>query len=902
MLSKNHTSASQNGQNKVNQWSTGGRSLVIIGIVIFWLIFLAQTAFAAGATGQDISRKIETFKVSLDKLAYNKEPVLDWRNPDYDIVFELPTSDWVEDVDLFIRFHAEGRVNSKAPVFIQFNDDDPVPVYARGNSFEARINLDTYYVKADKNKISIKFAKDTGCIKSTDGAYSIDMNDSFLVVKTAIPLRTYSLREAKKILNSPLSSPKTISIKASGAEKLRYQALVAQGMALNLPDLPRFKLDGSADAQIVVGTRGELGRILKGTDLEHQKGPLIGVTSNAPLSLVLTADNKTELTKLVDSFASREMPPARRSYAKGGEFSWQPPMSAINAAIEGKVPLFELGKLNFNRSWGNESQDLVFDIDNPLGASGMLDLTFETSKKVSKDSSVSISLNNEPLGIIKLNSIRKRARLDIPSGVFVGTENRLTISPDLSPKSPGITCSSEIGKSGFAVAARSRMTIKNDNSGYSGDLTRLAASGYPFSNNGGAGSNIVFAAKTNTDLAASLRAFARLGKAYGSGWTNSKFYSASNQPEGTNAHTLFIGPKLEKHAPKGLASVIDGRSNLPRVIKTAEQVQPAISLLSVRTGVTGGVIAIYPGPEKQMKGYITASRGHNFARIIDQIVQPDHWNQLQGSVARWNKNHVQMIKTAFDKTEAVVETPSEISIQKNEGGAEKVASTLPKVTVPEISIPKLSLPEFNLPKIDLSFAQSSILNASEQAKSIFDNGLAGVQAFNAWVFTPKKITNSVSIPAPKTIKQAPNLPHKKAAVTETSARVLLPRIERPVRPISTDSNLETPIISQTIMVGEQYSFGRALRGLADVERSNPSEQNIIPQYQFRKQSAQSEATSNPFTTASAWMSQKLDGLMGTQESQGKDRQANILVFAVAIIFLLLLIALARPTPRNSRAL
>ena len=867
-------------------------------------MFVAQTAFAAGGTGHNSFRKIETYKVKLEALSDNVDPILDWRNPDYEIVFELPTSDWIENLALNVRFHAEGRVNANSPVHIQFNDDEPVPVYARGNSFEATIDLDTYHVKADRNKITLRFAKTDGCISPEDGAYAVDLKDSFLVVKTAIPSRTYSLRDAKRILNSPLTSPKIVAINAFGPNKLRYQALVAQGIALNLPVLPRYKLDSTGEAQIYVGTHRDLAHMLKGTAAESQSGPFIGIVGNSPLQLVLTANNQDELRDLVDAFATRELPPARRSYVIGGQFSWQTPMSIRNASVEGKVPLHKLGKLNFDRNWGNESQDLTFDIDNPIAAKGALDLTFGVSKLVSEDSTVSVALNDVSLGTVKLDSVKKRARFDIPSGVFVGTENRLTISPELSPKESLKSCSSHLRKSGFSVAARSRLTIKNDMTKLHGDLTRLAASGHPFSQNAGENSAIVFGANTKSDFAAALRAFAHLGKVYGSGWINSDFYTMANRPSASKTNTLFIGPRVDKQAPRELASVIDGRSNSPRVIQTAEHANPMVSLLSIRTGVTGGIMAIYPEDGQQMKGYITTSRGHNFSRAIDQILRTDHWNQLQGSVVRWNKSQVQMVKTAFDSPELSAQSTNQSDLTEQAADNTNSETWSPKGSMPEMSLPKFSLPAFNLPEfkrlqLDMSFAEKNFATAANQAVSLFDTGLHGVQTLSNKLFTPRVNTQSVSIPEIGTSQNAHNKSvHIPSPISpKPTAPVLTPRLVLPAQPVSQGANTVSSDNRQMIKTREQYSFGGSLRGLMDSKKPVAIKQSVTPQYQFNQQNIKSEGPTI-FARTSQWISQKLDGLLGTPDTQGQERQANLLVFAIAVIFLLLLFGLARPTPRR----
>jgi len=221
MLSKNDTRPSQIGQNRVNEKSTSRRTIFIVFAAILWLIFITQSALAAEHSSFKHERHFETHKVTLADLSVLHEPRLDWRNPKYEVIFEMPRSDWIENIEFFVRLHAEGKVDRNTPVYVQFNDGEPTPIYAKGNSFEARINLETSYVKSYRNTISVSFGSNDGCIEAADGAFSIDMKDSFVVVKSSTPSQTYYLRDVKQILQSPLTAPKTVSLNAFGPDKLK---------------------------------------------------------------------------------------------------------------------------------------------------------------------------------------------------------------------------------------------------------------------------------------------------------------------------------------------------------------------------------------------------------------------------------------------------------------------------------------------------------------------------------------------------------------------------------------------------------------------------------------------------------------------------------------------------------
>ncbi len=846
---------------------------------------------AASFSNSSKSRKIETYKVHLDQLYERYEPRLDWRNPEYEFAFETPTSDWIEKLDFFVKIHAEGYVNRNAPIFIRFNDGEPVPVYSRGNSFEAMINLDTSKVKAHRNMISIAFNKANGCIEEADGVFSIDMSESFLVVRTSSPSRPYFLRDAKQILKSPLTTPKTVSIKAFGPDRLKYQALAAQGVALNMPILPRFTIDGTGDAQVYIGTRREIKSIIAGSELAKRDGPVIGVIRNSPLRLVMTADTHKELNEMVKAFASKEMPPARRNYAFAGEYAWQQAFTVSNAAVQGKTPIYELGTLRFDRGWGNSAQSVTFDVDNPLSAQGTAKLHFQKSPSVSPKSTVNVQLNGKSLGQVQLNAKRSAALFDIPAGVLVGTDNVLTINPELTPKDKAANCAQNNMASDFSVDAKSYLKIKTTKGAYAGDLTRLAASGYPFSAGAGEKTAVIFATSKNSDQAAALRAFAKLGKAYGTGWVNAQFYDLSSAPQDMDKNALFIGPRSDSRTPKGLTAEIGGRVNNPKIVQTAEiKHAPSISLLSMRSSVKGGIMAIYEGKRRGlMNGFLTSSRGHAFPRAVDQIVQPDHWNKLQGSVARWDRNRVEMAKTAF-KTDMVAR------------GAEQDKASplvdLSDVSMPDVSLPKITVPEITLP--DMTQTLARLQRGTDKARVYMTDGWSSVKNMSANLFSadprPTKVETSPiyeaglpelkSTPAPSPvvtspIVRKPRTPPQRPVIVAT-----------PVQPIGSEP---TEII-QSVRVPSQYKPGATLRGLSEKDAETPSVDRRT-QYQPMPERNKTTALSSiqtRFKAASSWIGQKLDALTGNSGKVNENRQANLILFAFAVILLLLLLALAKP--------
>ena len=758
--------------------------MMVFGVVI--AVFCGASIANASVTNFEGSlRKSETYKVNLSELSTLTTPRLDWRNPGFDIAFEIPTSDWIDNIELFLSVFAENRPNVSAPIYVQFNTAEPVPIYPRGQSFEARLNLDKSRVKSHRNTIRISFGAPDGCVDQMDGTWSIDLKDSMVVVKASTPSSPYYLRDVKQILESPLTTPKSVAIKAIGSERIKLESLAAQGIALNMPSLPRFSLaTGSSDLELYIGTRQDLKSILKDTKIAKTEGPVIGVTRNAPLRLVLTGDNSKQVMKLVQAFATSELPPSRRSYAHSGEYSFQMPHAMSNQSVSGKKPIFELGSLVFDRGWGDNAQSIKFNVDNPLAAHGTAKLYFQKGRNASTDSTVNVQLNGKDLGTIKLANTRNVAKFDLPRGMLRGTNNVLSIKPELSPKDLAERCESDFYRPGFAVDARSYLDIKSEQSGFTGDLTRFAASGFPFSDNDGAKTTIVMATANNTERAAALRALAQLGKSYGTGWTEAKFIAKGQEIVAPKDHVLFLGSRVNAQAPRGLSAAIAGRLAPPKIIKTASLDTsnfngPMVTLMSLREGgsVTGGIAALYADGDR-VEGYLTNSRNHSFTRAMDNLVKPNNWNSLQGSMARWDRSSVEMTKTAF-KSEIAQPAIPEVSKGLD------LNLDLSWVKLPEIDLPKMNMPKFTVPDFLKTAKESDARIEMAEAPKVIE---------------PKIITPKVKAP----IIEAPKLATPKA----TKPNFKMPKLSMPSlsRPEPASPNIGQKELSGLTNIGQSWNY------------------------------------------------------------------------------------------------
>ena len=732
MLSLFKTNLFQNNQSKVNE-SSIPIFRVILGMgLILWLSMFASTSSAFARSYDNSLRKSVTYKAELGELTDLSNPRLDWRNPKVHVSFELPASDWVDSVDLHLSVHAENHPNKGVPLYIHFNDAPAMPVYPKGHSFTARITLDKAFIKARRNVVGLSYSKVGGCIEPSDGSWTIDLDDSLLLVKSTTPSTTFDIGDVKEILSSSLSAPSKVSIVAKGSHKVTYEALIAQGTALNMTKLPRFSVTAdSGDMEIYAGTRQSLSGLLKNTDIENMTGAVIGVTRNEPLRLILTADTEEQLLDLVKSYASYEMPASGKSVSTKSQFVWQKDFSENHKSVAGKTPIYDIEYLNFARGWGDNVQTVEFDIDNPITAHGTTKMYFQRGENVAPSSTVNIDLNGQSLGIVPLSHKRNIVQFDIPRGMLQGSNNRLSIQPDLTPAKSGTACSSGSVPQ-FFMEDRSYINVKNETEGYAGDLTRFTASAYPFSQGAGQDTNIVLSGTYNSDRTASLRVLARLAKAYGSGLTQADYFVLGTEPTNENKHTPLIGPKLDGAAPRGLASLIDGRLQKPKIIQTASLDIMPISLSAVREGgvVSGGLAAVYEDKTHigRLRGYVTSSNGHSFNRAVESLLGNNHWNELQGSLARWNRDKVEMAKTAFNAN-IVVPAPPKVS--------------------KGFEAPRFDIPEVQMPRVDFSPVQARLGSAGQSV-------LTGI--VKTWNDLSQKVTHAMA-PAPQPGIQAVPVQH-----------------------------------------------------------------------------------------------------------------------------------------------
>lgn len=208
-----------------------------------------------------------------------------------------------------------------------------------------------------------------------------------------------------------------------------------------------------------------------------------------------------------------------------------------------------------------------------------------------------------------------------------------------------------------------------------------------------------------------------MAKTSGSGWINASVSKAkaSNKSAQDNSskNVLVIGPrasrtKLLSGAPRALTAALKGKvSSGALALNTGGyekfasadaaktmQIYAAKKRAKTRIG-SGGVAAVYPDGQRLI-GVISNTPGRSFSSTAQDLIEGDQWNNLSGSVSRWNSKTVLMAQTA--------------------------------IPTPQLSIPT-STPEL-LPSFDLAWIEDHYLDATTRLADLKDT--ADLKMASVW--------------------------------------------------------------------------------------------------------------------------------------------------------------------------
>ena len=635
----------------------------------------------AGSLNTPLSAQI-IYQAAFDDLMDTDAHLLDWRSPSVDIYFDVPESDWIDGAELLLSAQPSAKsrtnVSTHMPVMVSLNGAQSVPVYAKGRGFDARITLNKTHMRRSRNKLTIRYHAPAppNCLSDKTGAWNIDFSRSSVVVKARPKSRDFRIGEFDKRFEMATTAPKSVSITAKGANALTLQMLAAQGVGQRAKTLPDFTLTpGRADVEIIMGRRDELPRSVTDKSILRESGPRAAVHQGRPMRLILTGDTDAQVLYMAQTFAAHALPGTRRNQVSGGEIEMQRSYDNRAALVTKSAKLYTLPGTSIGEEWGTTARIHTFNVADPAVSSGRVLLRLSSNKHVSEDSTVQVKLNGESLGYSPVDRLRKSVAFDIPQGSLNAANNKLEILPALSPKDTSEPCGYLATSPGFSIGEGSRIDLRRNDTSPMTELSRFAATGAPFSTNEGEDTVIVMASSTSQNRAASLKILARLAKASGQSWTQARVAKAGELgADYSDKNVLILGPKtravdtLFKAGPKSLNAAISGellrggdiyQTASMDTFAAADEAE-TMRLYAAKQNqnsriLRGGVAALYPSPlsDTRLVGVISTSSGGSFKTAANQLVKDDHWNQLEGSVTRWNSSNVLMAQTAIPEPGAM---------------------------------------------------------------------------------------------------------------------------------------------------------------------------------------------------------------------------------------------------------
>ena len=683
-----------------------------VSVLLLGALCAPVTANAAVATPEGRST---VYKTSLSTVEGLDARVLDWRNSSLEFTFDASDTDWTDGLELLLSADPLGTVSRRAPLMVQFNNGKPVPVITRGQGFDARIKLDAALIRPRNNKIRFTYNTPGGaeCLSPEHGGWRLDFKNSLVIIKARAKARNLDIRDIEAKLKNPTTAPKSARLLARGANTAKLQALAAQGVGLRMTTLPEFKTrSGRSEFDVIMGRRDQLHGWVSDSKILNSTGPRLMVHKGRPMRLVITGDTDAEVMSSAKAFATYRLPNAHRPTTNPGELNMQMPLSASMMRITGTEKISELKGAHFEDSWGPRPKKITFNVNDPMASTGEVLLRLASDKSVSAHSRVSVDLNGKSLGFTSLDKARKSVAFKIPAGTLQGNDNVLSITPELEMgKLSG--CNFVQQGPGFYLGNGSKLKIETTEPSLVAELSSLTANGGPFSIEKAANTAVILPASSSRDYNASLKIMAKLAKASGHGWTEANYLRSTNlNAIGADKNVLIIGPSsslnstIRNAAPKGLKSALKGQSlsGTGRIASidrfAANDEATTLQLYAERQASAGrirggGVAALFPSPigQSHVMGVITNTPGRSFSSVAGQLIAPNAWHNIEGSVARWDNSNVLMAQTAMAIPGFVGATPKQ-----------NIMSDLkwPDIKWPKVSALKIDKEAFEFGEIDTS--------------------------------------------------------------------------------------------------------------------------------------------------------------------------------------------------------
>ena len=841
---------------------------------------------AAHAAMTSSQGKNVVYKTTFNDVDGTESAILDWRNQSVEFTFDMEAADWTDRLELYLSADPIGRVSSRTPIMVQFNNGKPIPIVTRGQGFDTRVKLDKAKIRPRRNKIKFTYKTPSGeeCLLPDHGAWRLNFKESFVVVNARAKSRNFYLQEVEARLGNATTAPSSISILARGQNTVKLQALAAQGIGMRMKKLPDIKTTRSnSEFEIILGRRDELYGWVSDDKILDGTGPRVFVHEGRPMRLVITGDTDDEVMATASAFATRLLPTTQRRKTSLGEMQFQTAFKDAKTVIQGTAKISDIGGTYFEDSWGPKSNRIQFNVADPSVSQGEILLRLARNKNTDKDSRVSVNLNGQSLGYTKLDKARKTVAFEIPEGTLQGSDNLLTITPELSmAKASG--CNFKQASPGFFLGQGSKIKIETPYASPVAELSKLTATGAPFSVEQGKETLIILPARSSRDYGASLKVLAKLAKTSGSGWVDADYMRSTNYAALTpEKNILFIGPStafkgaMRNAAPKGLTSALKGKvlTGTGRKIASNDifasndeletmRIYAARQTKAGRIG-QGGVAALYPSPlgAGKVMGVITNVPGSSFSRAVSQIVKPSHWNGLEGSVARWNNSNVLMAQTALA-------VPGFVSPKSKQIGFGDLSSGF-------------DLPTFNIPSLEGSIFDMEDFDPDLAKKRIAKFRTRLLTTINGWKLKDLKLdiptqTKEVSL------RKSPN----------QSGKIMSNGFVPPQTNMITVSvkNLRRSIINN------EPKINLELRGFSDVQKMSQTPAALI-------EHSKSWIMTKAETLKIKWDNRK-NGIASTQSdhsmvsAKSNEREISNMVYSLIVIFGILFALMGLAVPDKNR--
>ena len=224
---------------------TSSDSVFLVIFTLFLLLFSTQSVNAAVVTNADLSkRSTQKLSASLQDIATGSvagkyELTLSSTKVSAQVPFDMPAGDYATHLTLKLAGSPHGRVDPSRPLMVTFNMGKAVPIRARGNRFEAVLDLSKNRIRPRGNLLTFSYGDDgADCLDTRSGGWVIDMARSKVTAKLRSNRPNYNIEHIEPRLRHPMSAPRTVSIIAKGPNKTALEALIAQGIGIRMDTIP----------------------------------------------------------------------------------------------------------------------------------------------------------------------------------------------------------------------------------------------------------------------------------------------------------------------------------------------------------------------------------------------------------------------------------------------------------------------------------------------------------------------------------------------------------------------------------------------------------------------------------------------------------------------------------------